>query len=325
MSIHEMQALQAYITDWAGGNADIPSDAALRGLSAKVDAATERVFAQVEETFLGTDELEGIVHTFETAPRTAGRFSQDKVLLEDVSSLEQMLGLKSYLTRHQIRRVHTCYLSSTHNDYVPLEVRPVRGGYASLMHVRLGTTRGAHKAPNYADWAQNDPWLDVSQRPFISPLEALEAVRQFDRSGATILKGNAFECEWIDPKWRYGEEMGCVELKGQRGHVRKKQMSAGLNLAHLVEEFSDVSDPLALDIDICVPTNYEDYVDEGYGDNRQLNVNIGDLLRAVRTSFRTREESSLDDLMFRLVVGKFATPSSDELKRLFSQAFPLED
>ena len=221
----------------------------------------------------------------------------------------QLVATSDWLAQAHIKKVHTFFVAVGDSDYIPVKANKF-SREATLMHVVLGATNGSHKAPKYVDWAKEDPWGNPSQSRFIYPLEMLEIVRQPNYSAATILKGNAFESEFIDQQWRYGAEYACVEAKGQAKDTKKKINSAGLNACGLVEALSDSSDPIAEELDGCVPIYYENYTEEGYCDDLDISVSPGEVMKALQLAVERKREQELTRLVENLAIAKLGAPKT---------------
>jgi len=297
------------------GDLSTPGTKGLKYLSKKIDEVTKSVYDELEEVLTDTPEHKRRLALLKQQPRTGGTNSVAKALFKDVSPFEQMVVVKEWQEDVALRDTHTFCLAKGQDDFIPVRAK------AGLMQTVLGTTTGSHKAPKYEDWAVNDPWANPSQKPFIHPLESLEIVRQPQFSGATVLKGNAFETECVDQAWRYGTEKGCVELKGQSKNSQKKLASAGLNLAELEKTFTDAEDP-AESPNICNPISYEDYADEGYRDEVD-EVSPAKLVSATRKAIINQNDTDLEDCMKKLFIAKIGTPSTPGLRTyIAAQLFP---
>lgn len=307
------QTVVDYFDQVDRGDVTIPSKKALLQLSQKIDAVTKKVVDDLLKTLQGSPEHEARVKILEKEPRTAGKFAPSKIILEGSSAIEQSAALDSWLQARAIRKPHTWFFSAG-DDCVPVQVKPLKGITPSMMHIFLGATSGARKAPKYADWAENDPTADENQSRFMAPLTALEIVRQPEFSAATVIKESAFKAGQVDSDWRYGSEYACVEDKGQSKDSPKKQRSAGFNAAGLVKEFADAADPIADEVDICPVIQYEDYADEGYEDDLDLTVSPGQIIKAAKKSIVNRQDENLTRLMQRLTIGAIEVPQTPALR-----------
>ena len=310
-------ALTQYFERYRTGDTTLPSADALASISRVLDASARDCINRFMQVLRASNEHEARVGTLQAQPSSAGRFAAHKIRLHDASSFEQMVAINDWLTRVRIRGNHTFFLSAD-DDYVPVQVKKYAGLDANMMHVRLGATSGAHKAPKYTDWALNNPWDNPTQKVFIYALEGLETVRQPHFSAATMIKGNAFDNDYIDESWRYGDTYACVEGKGQSKAGQptatgKKVKSAGLNLATLTDDFANAADPLAVERDFCLNVNYEDYSDNGYADDLVVTVTPGALVQAAETAIVDRDTTELNRLMENLVIAKLPAPKTPML------------
>jgi hypothetical protein len=313
-----MAALTSYFERFREGDTSIPSEQALKPLSKLLDAVTLSVVTDLMQVLRASNEHQARVGLLQIQNRTAGKFSRDKILLQNASNFEQMIAMADWLSRVRIRDSHTFFISGLNDDYIPVQVKKYPKLDANMMHVRLGATSGAHKAPKYTDWAASDPWRSETQKVFIYALEALEIVRQPQFSAATIIKGNAFESEYVESEWRYGSAYACVEDKGQSkgGQPKttpKKEKSAGLNAVALADALSDAADPIAIDTNLCTTLRYEDYSDDGYIDDLDISVSPGAFIQAAETAVVDQDTSDLTRLMENLVISKLQVPRTPML------------
>jgi hypothetical protein len=311
-------SLAKYFERFDQGDTSLPSKDILTTLSKKLDASAQKAFKKIYDASLSDAETVKKVKELELAPRLVGKYSASKVVLKESSPFEQMVVLKSYLDTHNITQQHTYFFANGSDDYIPIRVKT-----GSLMHTILGTTKGDHRAPDYKEWAKKDPWQDKSQTRFIYPLEALEMIRQSNFVAATVLKGNAFESEYIDETWRYGLEFACVENGGQSKDTPKKTKSAALNLCQLVDVFSDQSDTFADELNICVPICYENYSTSGYDDDHKFEISPGKIMKATKEAFVLENDTELDKLMLQLAIAKIGKPKTESLKKMVvKELFP---
>lgn len=308
----------AYFKRVDKGDLRPPEKAGLKYLARTIDQASKRAYDDLALIVRQSPEHLRRKAELEKQPRTVGKSSVAKAILKSTSSFEQMVALDDWVGGKKFTEKHTFCLAKGDDDYVPVSVKS-----SSLMDLVLGSTRGDHKAPKYDKWAEKDPWKDPYQEPFIYPLEALEMVRQPSYIGATVLKGNAFESEWIDQEWRYGATKGCVETRGQRRESQKKRQSAGLNLAALAEEWACEEDPKCKDVNICLEPRYENYADEGYQDDRKVDVSPGKLIAAARKTIVAQDPTDLDALMKQLFIAKIGGVSTPALREhIVAEMFP---
>ena len=303
-----------YFDQFHEGDTSVPVGNTLMPIAKHLDRATNKALKSLMTVLESSKEHRSRVSLLKKQTRTAGKFSNEKILFKGENAFEQMVAINDWLLKTQIQKIHTFYISGRSNGYVPVRVNKFPTD-TTMMHVVLGNTRGDHKAPKYTDWAQSDPWLTRSQRIFIHPLEALEIVRQPHYSAATVLKGNAFEEKSIETEWRYGEKFACVESKGQSKDSSKKKQSSALNACSMTDYFSDIADPQALESDIAIYPNYEHYADEGYADDLDLSVSPGSLIIAAEKAVIKKDSSDLERLMEILTIAKLRPPQTPQLKR----------
>ncbi len=285
------------------GNYSIPGPAVQKAIAEKLDAAAERAYDLFSEVLLDSDEHARRVALIARQPRTAGKACLDKAIMSGVTPFEQYSALRSWQEKTDIKKVHTFIFGDvSEEDYIPVSVKP--GG--SSMGIVLGATRGERKAPKYADWAENNPNLDDSQKRFVAPLESLEVVRQPNFSAATIMKGGLFTNECISSSWRYGAKYACVESPGQSKNSQKKLASAGLNLVGLFKGCPDED----TGVNMAVPGLYEDYAAEGYNDDAEVRVTPNALFKAVRRSILVNQDDELDELVTQLFATKLVFPET---------------
>lgn len=302
-------------------NADttLPHHDVQKVIASKIDDISEKVISKLMGKVEDSKEHKARVAKLKSAPRLAGAYSKPKTLFPGINPLEQMVVVKDWLENTSIRKQHTFFFSNQENDdYVPVQVKP-RKKSATLMHTVLGSTSGSHKAPKYADWADSDPREDSQQEVFRAPLEALEIVRQPQFSGATLLKGNAFERDLISSDWRYGDAFACVESRGQAKNSQKKQKSAGLNACAFVEKLGDASDPTAKEVDFAGEILFEEYTDEGYADDLNTSVSPAKFLEATQTAIVGRDDRDLTELVEKLAIAKMGVPKTPALRQYIAR------
>ncbi len=309
-----MASAVEYFNRFRGGDASIPPKEALLPIAQQLDAAAQSVITEFVAKVEASPEHQARVALLQKQPRTAGKFSDSKVLMSDASSFEQMVAVNDWLQRTHIRDSHTLFFSAPENDYIPVRVQKYSGEFATVMNVTLGVSRGSHKLPRYKIWAEQDPRQDPTQEVFIHPLEVLEVVRQPQFSAATLIKGNAFEEDCIDTKWRYGLECACVESGNQSKPSPKKDRSAGLNACKLVEECSVVGDPRAEEMNVSHSVRYEDYTDDGYQDDLELSVSPGELIQAAETALVDRNAQELKRLIEELAIAMIGVPQAPSFR-----------
>lgn len=320
-----MAAVTGYFERFDAADTTVPGAQALLPIAKALDDATEQALTGLMTVLRGSEEHRARVALLTEQPRTAGKFSRDKMLFEGVSAFEQMVAVSDWLADANIRKPHTFFLAAPDEDYVPLQAKKFKTVDANMMHVVLGATRGDHKAPKYTTWAESSPWEDTSQKTFIYALEGLEIIRQPHYSAATILKGNAFELDLINSEWRYGSEFACVESRGQAKDTPKKRQSSALNACTLVNRFSDVADPQASEKNIALPIKYEDYADEGYDDDLDTSVSPGQIIQAAERAIVGEESEDLEQLMETLVIAKVGVPATPVLRNHIAQILKSND
>jgi hypothetical protein len=302
-----------YFEQFKNGDSTLPSNEVQLELSRKMDAVmqvqVERMYTVLRTSY---DHFQRI-GTLVAQPRTSGSIRQNKILFQGISAFEQMVVLSDWLARANIREVHTFFFAWK-DDYIHIRANVPKNSPPSTMHIVLGATSGDRKMPKYSDWAINDPWQNANHKRFIYALEGLEIVRQPNFSAATMIKGNAFEVEYIDPAWRYGTTYACVEDTGQSRISPKKQRSAALSACSLVEEFSNASDPTALETNFCLPVEYENYNDDHYIDHLNLDVSPGNLIAATKKAVIDRQDEELSRLMQNLLIAKIGVPQTPVLR-----------
>ena len=320
--------VKQYIDRFKAGDTTLPTAQVLLPIANALDRCMESVVTDLTNILRESPDHEARIALLQDQPRTAGSFSRDKILFEGVSAFEQMVAVSDWLGQVRIRQTHTAFLSTCSDDYVPMQVRKFKDVDATMMHVMLGTTRGNHKAPAYADWANEDPRKNPSQNVFVRALEDLEVIRQPNFSAATMLKTNAFQSNKINANWRYGAEYACVEDKGQSRNSLKKRQSAALNACAMVDNLSDAADPLAKEVEICLPVQYEDYVTDGYKDDLEISVTPGLLMEAASRSILHQDQTELTKLMENLAIAQIgptntATLSNCIAAKLRANAKPI--
>ena len=242
------------------------------------------------------------------ANRLCGTFARKSAILCDSGPFEQMLALSHVTLANgpQWEKGNRTFCFGALEDKT-LPIYVMRRGAVTppnLMQIMLGTGRGALKAPTYAELAsaKNNEYTDV----FVSPLNALEVMRQPYFSAATVIKAGAFQAHVIDAAHRYevvdpkdkrkANHFACVELAGQKmpKNASTKELSAGTNLCHLMRNFAEQS--------ICPQMLYEQFAPNGYNDDALVRVTPGMLWRAAEKSIVFKVSDELDRMMERLFV-----------------------
>ncbi len=175
-------------------------------LSQKIDQAAQKVYEDLRSSLWSSQDHMMRVYTLTNQPHSCGKTDTAVAILQNASPFEQMIALEYWL--HCFKPLparHTfCFsnnLSGLRGRVIPLTVEK---NSFDMMPVMLGNSGENTLAPKYDKWAKKDPWQSLKKENFIYHLEALEMVRQPAFIGATLIKGNAFESEYIDQDWRYG-------------------------------------------------------------------------------------------------------------------------
>jgi|GEM_PF-4222037 len=270
-------------------------------------------------------------------PVNCGLTSRASIILEGSSAFEQMIALENWLDCYNyefggLKDKYTfCFSNTTERlkgRAVPLSVQK---NAKSMWHVKLGTAGTEYRAPTYEfDWDYRDPWQARNVENFIYPLEALEIVRQPDFIGATLIKGNAFESEYIDQDWRYGvtdlygrdRREACVEFKKQNSlsnsRATIKLQSAAFNLFQLIAQGHG-------DTDLCDHASERvlDYFDspQQMHEYFSLSVTPNEILEEVKQHFLTNGRSDLYYKIFKLMLAKIGPQTTPSLRAFIIQCF----
>lgn len=292
-------------------------------LSSEIDASVLRIYNEGVKLIQGTEEHRKNYRTLcETSPNCGG-FNLGTAILEEATPFEQMVALDHWIANkasswNKGRR--TLCFQQGDDDYIPLYIATRKNVPATLMTVMLGAARGAHKAPRYPDFANDQNLAEDSV--FSKPLECLEMARQPYFSGATILKGCAFKAEVIDHTRRYEtvdsnhdtrvSQFACVELVKQNDPktAPTKETSAGTNLVSLLKKHPD--DKIHADL------NYEELATDGYDDDAEIDVTPTKLWNAAKKSVRRQDSQDLDDLVRQLFVSQIQSFTSDTVRDFYA-------
>jgi len=320
--------LMSYFERFQAGDIRIPSNEVLVPIAAKLDSIAGECIQQLMRILRCSKEHWQRVSLLKDQDPLAGTYNKksSKVLLGNASPFEQMVALADWHDKAKIQEIHTFFFAAKNNtDYINVKAAlPRSGGIPTLMHVVLGTSSKYRLAPNYFDrWAEKDPWLDSGQEAYIYSLEGLEFVRQPHFSAATVIKGNAYEAEFIDEGWRYGETYACVESPKQSANLPSKMRSAALNACALPKVLADFSDPTADETDFSLPIKYENYSDSGYRDFIDTSVSAGRLIKATKKALVDRQDRELTVLVENLVIKKIGVPKTPFLKKCIAQVLEM--
>lgn len=306
-----MVTVVKYYENVKQGDTSLPGRPAQLSIAETLDHTTKGIVEGLTQVLQSSPEHKQRVKLLLDQPRTAGKFAESKIILEDISPFEQMVALSDVLARRKIKKTHSYFFGAENDDHIPVQVKPQ--STTTMMHAVLGSTRGERKAPKYTEWAQSDPRKDSSQKRFIPVLEALEIVRQPQYSAATILKGSAFDTDYIDEKWRYGSTYACVEDKGQAKDTPKKNRSAGLNACTLLEHCSDYDDPYAEDKSITLPLSFDEYLDRGIIDETDFAVSSGGVIQDSEEAIMEDKGEELTRDMEKLTISRIGSVSTPAL------------
>lgn len=309
----EKRCMKSLVNYWEKvkkeGDFSDPAKEALRYLSFQLDMSAKKAFDELAAVLRSSAKHEKRIIEINRQDTTVGKSDLSKTILRQTSPFEQMVALSDWLGQKTIRTTHTFVFAHKEDDYIPVKVAYSRSTPPTLMHVVLGSTKGSHKAPKYADWAQDDPREDPDQQRFIYALEGLETVRQPHYAAATVIKGTAFESRHITHEWRYGLEKGCVELPNQAKNHFKKLASAGLNLTALAEKLPD-------DVNILKYVHFEDYADEGLREE-DFEVSLASILKAAKKALKNTD--AIDQIMRKLLIAKIGPVSTPSLQEYIAR------
>lgn len=300
-------------------------------ISAKLDLTIGKIYNDIEWIIINSNEHESRLNILRKMKINAGNYSSKKEILENVSPFEQMVSIKDWLNKESISCIHTFFLSLRYGhernkkEYISVKVKPTCKKVADTFNLILGSTKGERKALKYEELAQHEPW-GTKQEPLALTLDSLEIIRQPHYSASTIIKGNAYESDYISNEWRYSKynipndpQSGykleaCVELKNQRtGHKNHKNQSAYHNIVNLYEILPDDDD------NFCYPVHYEDYTDRNK-DDVEIEVSPSEIIEALKISIKTKNDDPLYNVLFKLFVGKIGVPQqTPELKEFIAK------
>ncbi len=290
-------------------------------LSYLIDRATQKVYNEAILQIQKSPEHKENYKTLRDAPKNCGGFKDRTAILENASAFEQMVALDHLIATKagNWQKGRRTYCFKQGDDLIPIYVNSTRVMKASTMSTRLGTgSSGRFKVPTYSDLANSND--QATSSIFIKPLEGLEIVRQPHFSGATLLKGNAFESDTIDQNHRYQivdqagnvSSLACVELKDQNKprQAPTKERSAGCNILSMKK--TSPSKTLAKSL------RYEDWSEEGYKDDTKQ-IKVKDCWRILEGAIRPKGEEDLEDLMRQLFVSKVGPFTSPVVKTFYEE------
>ena len=305
------KSIVKFYDGFSDGELVSPAKTGVKYLSCAVDSAAELALENLVSVVEGSPEHRRRVVELKSQPRLVGKCTVGNAVLKGCSAFEQMVAIRSWLQETKINKQHTFSLAVGEDDFVPVTAKP-----GTMMNIILGSSSGERKAPKYTSWALDDPLNDRLQKRFVYPLESLEILRQFAYNGATLLKGNAYEGDLgnIDQNWRYGDDYACVESKGQSTASEKKRASAGLNLLDITLDLADDDDYLAEEVRLNLPIDFQDYVDEGYNDDDEIQVTPGAFMRATKKAIIDKDSEDVVDLASKLLVAKIGPVTTPALK-----------
>ena len=248
------------------------------------------------------------------ANKNCGEFKKSKEILKNYSPLEQMVVLGDFIAIHQnrwLKGVRTFCFYNGEDHLLPVYVMSSSTSKASLMKTRLGSSRGQYKAPTYEELSKGD---GAPEYIFSRPLEALEVVRQPYFSGATVIKGNAWEVETITDRRRFEikdehdetriSQFACVEIPRQNlaKNIPVKVTSVASNIFSLARKHIEER--------LVKPVRYEEIAPEGYRDDLDFEVTAQDLWDALKRSVVSERGEDLINICRSMLFLKFAPFSS---------------
>ncbi|NGX26257.1 MAG: hypothetical protein K940chlam6_00172 [Chlamydiae bacterium] len=314
---------QIRLEDFEWPEIDHIGDAEKFYLSYLIDRATQKVYNEAIQLMQGTPEHRENYKTLRDAPKNCGGFKERTAILEDSSAFEQMVALDHLIDTKAGNwpKGRRTYCFKQGDDLIPIYVNSTSKMRASTMSTVLGTgSKGRFKVPTYSALANSKE--QATSSIFIKPLEGLEIVRQPHFSGATLLKGNAFEADTIDQSHRYQivdqsgnvSSLACVELKDQNKprQVPTKERSAGCNILSMKK--TSPSKPLAKSL------RYEDFSEEGYKDDTKP-IKVKDCWRVLEGAIRPKGEEELENLMRQLFVSRVGPFTSPVVKTFYEEKF----
>jgi hypothetical protein len=317
----QAQAVQAYVDAvFREENYTIPEDPALRGMSVLLDLSAKRAFEASQEVIGTADTIVRAVEKLKKAPRTVGKMTPGKTILNECTPYEQMAAVALWLNEKgpTMTKRHTVALGGEDDAIIPLYVNKPKNGSVSLMTTVVGHTRGRLKAPRYTELAETDPRGSAVEE-FIEPLNGLEIQRQPNCIASLLLKSNGYDCDCVPNDWRYKvfdsdkifAKEASVELPRQSSNktTKVKEQSAGYNVAKMIN-----LDPLR-ENNILPEHHYEDYHEEGYDDDATPEVTPLDILKGLRAIVKKKDSSMLDEQMARLFATRMGISESATIKQ----------
>lgn len=311
----------------------------LTAVSRQIDEAARQVYEDLRFCLWQSPEHLNRLWTINVQPVNCGKTARASIILQDASAFEQMIALENWLHCYNsqlgaLKERHTfCFSNTTQRLYgraIPLSVEK---NASSMWRVKIGNAGKEYHAPTYKDdWDYRDAWQDPNAENFIYSLEALEIVRQPDFIGATLIKGNAYESEYIDQDWRYGVTNlyghnrleACVEFSKQNNLSKEKTaiklQSAAYNLFQLIAQGHG-------DTNLCAHTNTTRNVLDYFDSPQQihhyfsLSVTPNEILEATNQTFLTSERSALYYKMFKLMLAKIGPQTTPSLRAFIIQRF----
>lgn len=329
----------------------------VKSISQKINHAACRIYQEMRAVLWQSVDHTQRVLLLASQPRKVGSTAKATPLFTEFTSFEQIIALEHWFYRYKISSEKYSFCLGNHSQRllgrpIPLTVQK---NAKSLNEVMLGNNGNATPAPRYlhapcmtshthsskcfvkhSDWGILDPWQALEHENFIYHLEALEMVRQPFYIGATLIKGNAYEAEYIDQDvryattlcWNYGtilhwqdRKEACVEFKNQTSlnHARQmiKEESAGYNLIQLMEAGLD-------DIDLC--DHLRQVADRFFDSEAEIpeEFSMAVTPRAIfdsvqKTPAESAERGSLYHLMFKLMIAKIGPQTSPSLRAFIKQ------
>ncbi|MEI6243023.1 MAG: hypothetical protein WCP39_06435 [Chlamydiota bacterium] len=307
-----------YVKQIAEKDFSIPPDETLRQISRLIDSSAKKAYDNFECIFKKTTEFERDLRTLKAQPRTCGKFSEEKAILTNRTSFEQMAIISEWVREEgsQMTKNHTFAFGNSEGDVVPVWIKKPRNGNPSLMTILLGSTRGNLKAPLYSKWAKEDPLKNAYQEVFVDPLNSLEMERRPGCMGSILLKSNPYQKGTLSNEWRYkvkeGKEFAkeaSVELPKQKSKKTglAREQSAGYNLTKMISQENLRKGNLLPDL------KYEDYCDEGYEDEALSYVSPMKIVKTFPQALKG-DETALDEIMAKLFATRLGISEIPSLK-----------
>ena len=303
-------------------------------LSKRIDQAAQKVYEDLRTCLCHSPSHKNRVYTLANQPRTCGSTKKALALLQGATAFEQMIALEHWLCNYgPLNATQTfCFANNRvclSGRVVPLTIK--KDAY-DMLPIMLGNNGRDTLAPKYDDWdgKDQDPWLNPNTENFIYHLEALEMVRQPAFLGATLLKGNAFESEYIDQNWRYGttsldgndRKTAGVEFRKQRRLTQAKLAIKTQSAAYNLMKLMVVRGGILADADLCDHTRTSAYKYFDSRDQRPSEFSMAvlpqDIFQSLKSSFLKEraydEKDSLYYHMFKLMVAKIGPQTTPELR-----------